>query len=96
MYFSDRQADILSDLFYSFNCRSYDRKTRQKLWIEIVSMILGLAVCYAFGTVWFMFQMKMGLVESLLLCVVPYLIADALKIAFSAVLVNRLDKVIKL
>ena len=27
---SDRQADILSDLFYSFNCRSYDRKTRQK------------------------------------------------------------------
>ena len=71
-------------------------KLGKKLWVEIVSMILGLAVCYAFGTVWFMFQMKMGLVESLLLCVVPYLIADALKIAFSAVLVNRLDKVIKL
>ncbi len=87
---------IIGFIFTALIVGLMTEKLGKKLWVEIVSMILGLAVCYAFGTVWFMFQMKMGLVESLLLCVVPYLIADALKIAFSAVLVNRLDKVIKL
>lgn len=87
---------IIGFIFTALIVGLMTEKLGKKLWVEIVSMILGLAVCYAFGTVWFMFQMKMRLVESLLLCVVPYLIADALKIAFSAVLVNRLDKVIKL
>ena len=87
---------IIGFIFTALIVGLMTEKLGKKPWVEIVSMILGLAVCYAFGTVWFMFQMKMGLVESLLLCVVPYLIADALKIAFSAVLVNRLDKVIKL
>ena len=87
---------IIGFIFTALIVGLMTEKLGKKLWVEIVSMILGLAVCYAFGTAWFMFQMKMGLVESLLLCVVPYLIADALKIAFSAVLVNRLDKVIKL
>lgn len=87
---------IIGFIFTALIVGLMTEKLGKKLWVEIVSMILGLAVCYAFGTVWFMFQSKMGLVESLLLCVVPYLIADALKIAFSAVLVNRLDKVIKL
>ena len=79
---------IIGFIFTALIVGLMTEKLGKKLWVEIVSMILG--------TVWFMFQMKMGLVESLLLCVVPYLIADALKIAFSAVLVNRLDKVIKL
>ena len=87
---------IIGFIFTALIVGLMTEKLGKKLWVEIVSMILGLAVCYAFGTVWFMLQMKMGLVKSLLLCVVPYLIADALKIAFSAVLVNRLDKVIKL
>ena len=87
---------IIGFIFTALIVGLMTEKLGKKLWVEIVSMILGLAVCYAFGTVWFMFQMKMGLVESLLLCVVPYLIADALKIAFASVLVNRLDKVIKL
>ena len=87
---------IIGFIFTALIVGLMTEKLGKKLWVEIVSMILGLAVCYAFGTVWFMFQMKMGLVESLLLCVVPYRIADALKIAFSAVLVNSLDKVIKL
>ena len=80
---------IIGFIFTALIVGLMTEKLGKKLWVEIVSMILG-------GTVWFMFQMKMGLVESLLLCVVPYLIADALKIAFASVLVNRLDKVIKL
>ena len=87
---------IIGFIFTAFIVGLMTEKLGKKLWVEIVAMVAGLVVCYAFGTVWFMIQMKMGILESLLMCVVPYLIADGLKIAFSAVLVNRLDKVIRL
>lgn len=68
----------------------------KKLWVLVVSMVLGMAVCYAFGTVWFMIITGTGFAAALMLCVVPYLIADALKIAIAAVLCNRLGKIIRL
>ena len=45
------------------------------------AMAAGLAVCYFLGTAWFMFVTKRALWESLMLCVFPFLIGDALKIA---------------
>lgn len=71
-------------------------KLGKKFWVLIVSMISGLAVCYLFGTVWFMAVTKTDFLAALMLCVVPYLIADGLKIAVASILVNRLDKIIKL
>ena len=76
-------------------------KLGRKLWVLVVSMILGLAVCYLFGTVWFMvvYTQKVepiGFVSALGTCVVPYLLFDAAKIGAAAVLVNRLDKIVKL
>jgi len=71
-------------------------KLGRKLWVLIVAMIIGLLVCYAFGTAWFCISTGTGLLDALLLCVVPFLIADAAKIAVASVLVNRLDKVVKL
>lgn len=87
---------IIGFLFTSLIVGFMTEKLGKKLWVEITAMIAGLAVCYAFGTAWFIFVTKTGIVEALLLCVVPYLIPDAFKIAFSSILVNRLDKVIKL
>ena len=57
-------------------------------------------VCYAFGTAWFIILYNnsgksMDLANALSLCVVPFLPFDAVKIAVSAVLVNRLHKFIK-
>ncbi len=71
-------------------------KLGKKLWVLIVAMIAGLAACYAFGTVWFVIVTKTDIFSALMLCVVPYLVADGLKIAAAAVLVNRLDKIVKL
>ncbi len=71
-------------------------KLGRKMWVLVVSMIAGLAACYAFGTVWFSIVTKTDIWSALMLCVVPYLIGDALKIAVASVLVNRLDKIIKL
>ena len=70
----------------------FGRKTSTLL----LSMILGLSVCYLFGTVWFCIISKTTFSEALMLCVVPYLLFDALKIAAAVVLVNRLDKIIRL
>lgn len=61
-----------------------------------IAMILGILVCYAFGTVWFMVVMKWGVVETLMTCVVPFLIPDAVKIVLAMVLSNRLSKVVTL
>lgn len=87
---------IIGFIFTALIVGFMTEKLDKKLFCQIVSMILGLVVCYMFGTVWFMLQMKTGVAEAFFMCVLPYLIPDALKIAFSAVLVNRIKKVIKL
>lgn len=68
-----------------------------KVWALIVSMILGLAVCYIFGTAWFMFMYTrntgaVGLLSVLSWCVIPFLIPDAVKIGLSVFLVKVLKK----
>lgn len=87
---------IIGFIFTALIVGFMTEKLGKKLWVEIVAMIAGLAVCYAFGTAWFMVETQTDIVYALLNCVVPFLIADAAKIAFASVLVNRLDKVIKL
>lgn len=63
-----------------------------KLYVLIIAMVLGLALCYLFGTIWFMVVTGSDIVSALLMCVVPYLIFDGCKILLGAVLVNRLSK----
>lgn len=76
-------------------------KLGRKLWVLAVSMVVGLLLCYIFGTAWFiiLYNMQgkaMDLITALGYCVFPFLIADGLKIIVAAVLVNRLDKIVKL
>lgn len=60
------------------------------------AMIAGVLVCYAIGTVWFMTVTGMNIGESLMLCVVPFLIPDAVKIVAAMILSNRLSKAVRL
>ncbi len=61
---------------------------------NIISMISGLAVCYALGTLWFMYITSTGLAAALMMCVVPFLIGDAIKIIAGSILVKKLHKLI--
>ena len=75
----------------------YDR-IGSKLWSMAVSMLLGLAVCYVFGTLWFVViysstKGSMDILTALGICVFPFLVFDAIKIAAAAVLVNRLHSI---
>ena len=67
------------------------------LWVLGASMVLGLLVCYAFGTAWFMVVYPMGgeavgLWTALTWCVFPYVGFDALKIALALVLTAQLRR----
>ncbi len=59
-------------------------------WKQALAMVVGLMVCYAFGTAWFMLTKGTGLMASLSACVFPFLPGDALKIALAVMLALRL------
>lgn len=72
----------------------------RKFWVEIISMILGLAVCYAFGTIWFMtvYARTKGAVTlgaALGWCVIPFIIPDVVKIALAFGLGKALRKLFR-
>jgi len=50
---------------------------------SMLGMALGTLVDYVLGTAWFIFQMKTGLWQALCLCVFPFVIGDAIKIAIA-------------
>jgi len=63
-------------------------------------MVLGLLVCYAFGTCWYMnFYLAAGgsgnLFVVLGICVLPFLLPDLAKIAFALLLVHRLKPFVR-
>lgn len=65
-------------------------KCPQKLYIPPISMVCGLAICYAFGTAWYVILTKSAIPQALLMCVVPFLPGDALKIIAASFLTPKL------
>ncbi len=65
--------------------------------VVAISMALGLTVCYAFGTAWFTVVYsdgdgKAGFLQALTMCVLPYILPDALKIFMAVYIGNRVKK----
>ena len=83
---------ILTSLIVGFAADCWARKALSLA----IAMVAGVLACYVTGTIWFMVVTGMGLVESLMLCVVPFLLFDAAKIALAVLLSNRLSKVVNL
>ena len=59
---------------------------------DVIGMVTGLALCYILGTIWFSYQQGKGFIASLLLCVVPFLIGDAIKIIVAVILGTQINK----
>lgn len=47
--------------------------------LRLAGVLAGQLVCYALGTIWFMFVSGMGLWASLTVCVLPFILPDFLK-----------------
>ena len=73
----------------------------KKPWVKILAMVIGLAVCYTFGTVWFMIVYAqangaVGLAMVLAWCVIPFIIPDLMKLGLALTLARRISPVLKL
>lgn len=69
----------------------------RKIWAQAVSMLVGLLICYATGTVWFMVVYAhtadvVGVWVALCWCVFPFIIPDLLKLALILWFTQRLNK----
>lgn len=68
--------------------------------VKAAACVLGLAVCYAFGTAWFLVLYArttgpIGVTTALGWCVFPYIVPDLLKLALALVLSKRVEKYLK-
>ena len=69
----------------------------EKMWTQLLGMVAGLVVCYAFGSIWFYILYlnggnTMSFAVILAKCVIPFIIPDAAKIALALLLTRRLKK----
>lgn len=53
---------------------------KKKKWVYPLAMIAGTVVLYLFGTIWFMVVAEYTFVKAMMVCVIPFLPGDALKI----------------
>lgn len=88
---------IIGFLFSALLMWAMEKLPGKKSVMQIVSMIVGLIVCYAFGTVWFVIVYgrmngPIGFTAALVSCVVPFIIPDIIKIALAYVLSRKLKK----
>lgn len=88
---------IIGFLFSALLMWAMEKLPGKKSVMQIVSMIAGLIVCYAFGTVWFVIVYgrmngPIGFTAALASCVVPFIIPDIIKIALAYVLPRKLRK----
>ena len=72
-----------------------------KQWVKVAALLLGLAVCYAFGTAWFMVVYTrttepVAVGTALGWCVLPYILPDLAKLALAWGLEAALKKAIKI
>ena len=77
---------IFLALIMGFALDHFDRK----LVPTIIGMIIGMAVCYAFGTVWLAKLLSLSVQEGLMMGVIPYLAGDAAKIIIAAIVGPKL------
>ena len=73
----------------------------KKQWVLALSMVLGLIICYTFGTIWFIIVYArstgpIGLWTALGWCVFPFIIPDMIKIVLALLLNKKLASLIRI
>lgn len=67
-----------------------------KVPIKILSLVLGLILLYLFGTLWFVFvatkTKEVGFISALIMCVVPFIIPDLMKLSLAYFISLKLKK----
>lgn len=87
---------LLGFVFIALTVGLVTKYLGRSLPVLIGSMAVGMALCYVFGSLWFFYlyttatgPIAMGSVLSM--CVIPFLLPDAVKIVLAALLTRRLQ-----
>lgn len=77
-----------------------EKKLGNSIPVLAVSMLVGLIVCYAFGTVWFqvVYAQKSGAVGTMAVlgwCVFPFIVPDLLKITLALIVTKRFRRYVE-
>lgn len=67
-------------------------KSGRKIVLSMVGMILGTAVCYAFGSAWLAYQAHMTFWEAIAVGVSPFIIGDLIKMVLAALVAPQIYK----
>ena len=72
----------------------YERLGRERVPLQALSLLLGLALCYTFGTAWFVrvYTGEITLARALARCVWPFIIPDLIKLALALPVGRRVRK----
>lgn len=87
-------------LFIGLSSWLFEKIPFKKTVIQILAILLGLLLCYAFGTFWFL-HISMnsgntyGLMTALGMCVIPFIIPDLCKLFLACALSKRLKPLLK-
>lgn len=64
---------------------------KNKWFLYPIGMIIGVVVCYLFGSVWYMIQSENSFIQTLSVCVIPFLLPDLLKIIVASMITYILN-----
>lgn len=92
---------IIGFVFIALIVGIFTEKFGDKTIILVMSMLLGMIICYIFGTLWFVYvftktKEPIGFMAALSMCVLPYIIPDICKMALAIILKKRLGKYINI
>ncbi len=85
---------LIGYLFLVFFTGLFVEKFPNKIPMYFVGGIIGIIVCYAFGTVWFVLQYKVGFLEALTMCVFPYIPMDLVKLVAAVIIGSQVRKIL--
>ncbi len=92
---------IVGFIFTALIVGIFSKLFKYKTWALFVSMVLGIVICYFFGTVWFLLLYNKSNVDTmsisavLSVCVTPFIGFDIIKIILSVIICKKLKKYIK-
>ena len=92
---------LIGFIFTALTVGSLTKLLGDKIWVFAISMVLGIAVLYVFGTAWYVIVYNRGNADAvtvsgaLSMCVVPFIIPDLIKITLAAFFCTALKKHIK-
>lgn len=86
---------LVIGLIYYYFKKKYDSSSAKRIGL-ILSMFVGTLVCYLFGLIWYMIYSLVDIYSAFLVCVLPFLIGDIIKMILVVVCVPKLEQILKI